>query len=66
MENGTYDVQLNYMNVYGKTGSITYSNGLTVNATGVKIDYNPALATTGSVLATLTGLDPTYMIVNNF
>ena len=30
---GTHDVTLNYTNVYGKTGTVTYTNALTVNIT---------------------------------
>ena len=66
LANGTYNVTINYSNIYGKTGTVTYTWGLVINSTWVNVTYSPSTTTTGSVIATLTGLDPTYMIVNNF
>ncbi len=64
--NGIYDVTLRYTNVYGITWQITYPNALTINTSGIIVTYTPNTRTSGDVIATLTGLDPTYMIVNNF
>ena len=66
---GTYNVTLNYMNVYGKTWSITYTSWLIItpfSSTWIRVIYSTTGWTNGDVTATLTWLDPTYMIVNNF
>jgi len=69
LANGTYNIIVNYTNIYGKTGTVTYTNELTIalpSATGLRITYSTTGWTTGNVLTILTGLDPTYMIVNNY
>ena len=53
----TYDVQLNYTNVYGATGLLMYIGGLTNTDIGfpsAAVTYNPSTTTTGNVIATLT------------
>lgn len=37
-----------------------------ISMTGVRIEYSSSTWTSGNVIATLTGIHPTYMIVNNF
>ena len=69
LANGTYNVTINYSNVYGKTGTVTYTWGLVVSlpsSTWLRISYSTTWWTSGNVIATLTGMDPTYMIVNNY
>jgi hypothetical protein len=61
---GTYDVTLNYTNVYGATGSTTFTNALTINPIR-DIIYSPETATPDSITATLTGLDQNFTITNN-
>jgi hypothetical protein len=61
---GTYNVTLNYTNIYGRTGSTTYTNGLTVNPLWNFI-YTPNTQTFGNVIATLTGYSNDYFITNN-
>lgn len=51
---GTYDVTLNYTNIYGKTGTLIYTNALTISTTGIQVIYSPATWTSGNVIATLT------------
>ncbi|HCY21313.1 TPA: hypothetical protein DIC40_05735 [Patescibacteria group bacterium] len=50
---GTYNVTLNYTNIYGRTGTITYTNGLTVNPLRSFI-YTPNIQTFNNVTSTLT------------
>lgn len=52
--NGMYDVTLNYTNIYGNTGTVTYANALTISTTGIQVVYSPATWTSGNVVAILT------------
>lgn len=61
---GTYNVTLNYTNIYGRTGTTTYTNGLIVNPLWNFI-YTPNTQTFGNVIATLTGYWNNYFITNN-
>lgn len=65
LADGTYNVTLNYTNVYGKAWTTAYTNWLVINSTWMNISYNPSTDTTWNVVATLTGLDSSYMIINN-
>jgi len=68
LTNNTYNVTVNYTNIYGKTGSTIYTGGLIIalpGSTGLHIDYVPTGWTSGNIIATMTGFDPTYMIINN-
>jgi len=63
-----YDVTLNYTSVYGKTGSFVTIWWLIIkpaSSTWLHIQYNTTGRTSGNIISTLTGLDPTYMIINN-
>ncbi|MDD3262834.1 MAG: Ig-like domain-containing protein [Candidatus Absconditabacteria bacterium] len=64
LSGGTYDVTLNYTNIYGATGSTTFTNALTINPIR-SIIYSPDSTTFGSVTATLNGLDNNFFITNN-
>ncbi|EKD25486.1 MAG: hypothetical protein ACD_80C00046G0013 [uncultured bacterium (gcode 4)] len=69
LANGTYNVTVNYTNVYGNTWSTIYTAWLTISlpaSTWLHITYSPTGFTSGNIIATLTWLDPTYMIINNF
>ena len=60
----TYDVTLNYTNVYWATGSTIFTNALTINPIR-SIIYSPDSTTFGNVTATLTWLDGNHTIINN-
>lgn len=61
---GTYNVTLNYTNIYGRTGTTTYTNGLIVNPLWSFI-YTPNTQTFGNVVSTLTGYSNDYFVTNN-
>ncbi|MBU0626502.1 hypothetical protein KKG31_03800 [Patescibacteria group bacterium] len=46
LADGVYDVTLNYTNIYTKTGSRTYTSGLTIDLDGPYVEYNPSTFTT--------------------
>ncbi len=59
-----YNVTLNYINIYWRTGSITYPNGLTVYPVRTT-NYSQNNETFDNVIATITWYGNNYVITNN-